>query len=318
MSMQNRYIQRNYVALEDTLRKRHSIKPPSIVSVRGTKGGAVLRWVNEDANAKGLNLYRNGELVNDKPMAPYLTFFIEKESGDFTYSVSAKGPGGIESPLSVPVACAAGTADTTPPLIVVISPPVSSPIGQPVWVKARLLDSRSYEEMSARLYYRTPGEKNWKMTLMERKVKAVFAVEIPGRSLTQKGLEYYVEASDGKNTSVYPPSSPEAPLSIAVSSPSDLKELPSPTTISVKEQQLVWGSAGKDAFWYRIYRSNRPDFKASPGNFVTYVAAGTMGFKDNGEGFDGATLKGDWYYRVTAVSRSGVESRATAAAKVVY
>jgi hypothetical protein len=156
------------------------------------------------------------------------------------------------------------------------------------------------------------------MIVMERKVKAIFAVEIPGSDLTQRGLEYYIEASDGTNTSVYPPSSPETPLSIAVTSPSDSKGLSSPSNIGLKEQKVTWDSGGKDEFWYRIYRSNRPDFKASPANFVTYVAAGTRGFKDNGEGFDGEMLKGDWYYRVTVVSRTGVESLPTPAVKVTY
>jgi hypothetical protein len=318
MSMQNRYIQRNYVALEDTLRKNQSLKAPFIVSARGTKGGAVVRWVNEDAKATGLNVYRNGELVNEKPMAPFVTFFVDKGNGTFAYSVSAKGPTGKESPLSIPAGCAAGTADTIPPHIVVVSPPVSCPIGQAVWVKARILDNRSYEEISAKLCYRAPGEENWKMVVMERKVKAIFTIEIPGRDLTQRGLEYYIEASDGTNFSVYPPSSPGTPFSIAATSSSDSKEIPTPVKIRREGQKLTWDLAGKDAFWLRIYRSKKPDFNASPATFVTYVAAGTTGFKDNGEGFDGEALKGDWCYRVTAVSRSGFESTPTPAIKVTY
>jgi hypothetical protein len=318
MSMQNRYIQRNYVALEDTFRKGQTLKAPSSVTSRGTKDGAVLRWTNESQDVKGFNVYRNAELVNEKTLAPFLRSFVDRMSGIFSYSVSARGEAGKESPLSVPVVCAAGKADTTPPLIVVVSPPVSSPVGTPIWVKARLLDTRSYEEISAKLYYRAPAAMKWKMVVMERKVKAIFAVQIPGSDLTQKGLEYYIEASDGTNTSVYPPSSPETPLSIAVTSPSDPKEVSSPTNIGLKEQKVTWDSGGKDVFWYRIYRGNRPDFKASPANFVTFVAAGTTGFKDNGEDFDGATLKGDWYYRVTAVSRSGLESVPTPAMKVTY
>jgi hypothetical protein len=91
-----------------------------------------------------------------------------------------------------------------------------------------------------------------------------------------------------------------------------------PKTVSVKELKLSWENAGNNTFWYRIYRSNKPDFRTGPSAFVTFVAKGTTGFKDNGEGFDGALLKGDWYYRITAVSASGMESAASAAVKISY
>jgi hypothetical protein len=263
-------------------------------------------------------VYRYGELVNEKPMAPFVTFFIDKESGTFSYSVSAKGPAGTESPRSIPVTCTSGTADTSPPLIILVSPPASSPVDQAVWIKARLVDNRSYEEISAKLRYRAPGEKQWKTVEMDRKVKAIFAAEIPAREVTQLGLEYYIEASDGTNSSLFPPSAPEVLLSVVTTSMTRPKELPSPAAPGVKDQRLTWSSTSMEAFWYRIYRSNRPDFKAGPANFVTYVAAGTTGFKDNGEGFDGMALKGDWYYRVTAVSRFGIESPPSPALKVTY
>ncbi|MCX6134280.1 MAG: carbohydrate-binding protein [Ignavibacteriales bacterium] len=318
MSMQNRYIQRNYAALEDTLRKGQTLKAPTSVSVRGTKDGVIVRWASDDPNAAGFTVYRSGEPVNEKSLARHVRFFVDRLDGVFSYSVTARGMDGKESPLSVPVVCAAGKADSTAPQIVLVSPPGTGVSGQPAWIKARILDTRSYDEISAKLYYRAPEQKKWNVVPMDRRTKAVFAAEIPGTDLTGKGVQYYIEASDGTNTAVYPPSSPAAPLSIAVSAASDSKWPLCPANIGLKERKLTWDSIGKDAFWYRIYRSNKPGFKAGPANLVTYVAAGTTGFKDNGEGFDGAALKGDWYYRVTAVSRSGVESPATPAVKIVY
>jgi hypothetical protein len=51
---------------------------------------------------------------------------------------------------------------------------------------------------------------------------------------------------------------------------------------------------------------------------VTFIDAGTTRFRDNGEGFDGMRLKGDWYYRITAVDRLGNESTASGAVRVTY
>ena len=318
MSTQNRYIQRNYVALEDTLWKKQPVKAPTNVSVRGTKDGAIIRWISEDPNATGFNVYRNGDLVNKQPFAHQTRYLIDKASGVFSYVVSTKGMDGTESPCSVPVVCAAGNADTSAPLIVVVSPPASGSSGQPAWIKARILDGRAYEEISAKLYYRIPAQKKWIALQMQRKTKAIFAAAVPGSDIAAKGVEYYIEASDGKNVAVYPPSSPGIPLSIVVS-PSINDQMPSvPQGISVKEQRLTWDNKDASAFWYRIYRSNTPEFKAGPSNFVTFLDGGTRGFKDNGEGFDGEELKGIWYYRVSSVSSSGMESKPSPAIQVTY
>ncbi|TSA24684.1 carbohydrate-binding protein [bacterium] len=318
MSMQNRYIQRNYVAREDTFRKSQVVKAPSNVMARGTRRGAVITWVHENPNATGFNIYRNGELANDKPLSPPAAIFVDNGNGSFSYSVTVRVPSGEESPPSIPATCTAGTADVTPPFIVVVSPPASSPVGQGVWVKARVVDTRAYDQISAKLHYRTMGEKSWRTSGMERKVKAVFVSEIPASQVTEKGVEYYVEASDGDNVALCPPSSPESGFSISTYTPTDMNEPLKPTTVQSKDQKLSWTTEDKSVFWYRIYRSDKPGFKASPANFVTYVAAGTTEFKDNGEGFDGAVLKGDWFYRITAVGRSGNESLPSKDVRVTF
>ncbi len=82
MSSQNRYIQRNYVAKEDTLRKVQVLKAPSGVTVRGTLDGAVVRWNDGDQSAAGFNIYRDGKRINDKLIAQTATSFTEKHSGN--------------------------------------------------------------------------------------------------------------------------------------------------------------------------------------------------------------------------------------------
>ena len=51
---------------------------------------------------------------------------------------------------------------------------------------------------------------------------------------------------------------------------------------------------------------------------MTYISAITNSFKDIGEGFDGAKLKGNWYYRVTAVDKAGFEGLSSKPAIVQY
>lgn len=65
------------------------------------------------------------------------------------------------------------------------------------------------------------------------------------------------------------------------------------------------------AFWYRIYRSDRPEFAAGPDTFLTYVAKDTTSFLDNGLNLAGQKLAGPWYYRVSAVDKEDSESAPT-------
>jgi hypothetical protein len=318
MSSQNRYIQKNYVAKEDTLRSRQDLKAPALVMARGTSKGAIVSWKSDESQAIGFNIYRNGKKANKQPLPQNSTSFTDFADGIFAYSVTALDASGKERPMSVPSTCDAGKADQSPPQIVMISPPISNPVGQPVWVKARILDNRTYESISAILHYRVPGELAWNNLKMERKTKAVFAATIPDNAVGEKGVEYFVEASDETSTSLFPASSPSQALSVATFSNPELGTSLIPTKVVVKDQSLTWNEAGEKAYWIRIYRSNQENFTAGPATYVTYVAATTKSFKDNGEGFDGSTLKGNWYYRVTAVDKAGNESRPSEAVLVKY
>jgi fibronectin type 3 domain-containing protein len=78
---------------------------------------------------------------------------------------------------------------------------------------------------------------------------------------------------------------------------------------------LSWTSS-PGAFWYHIYRSDRPGFEAGPDTLLTYVAANTTSFRDNDLDLAGRKLTGTWYYRVTAVDKEDRESAATKAVAV--
>ncbi len=214
-STQNRFVQENYVARENLLRKKLAIQPPAEVTARGLRDGAVVTWANEEKNATGFHVYRDGKRLTNSPLPATTRSYRDKADGRFRYAVSVVTAGG-ESLPSVPWTCEAGGADRTPPQVVVVSPPTSIPIGQPASVKARVLDGRAYELISATLCWRTLGASSWKRIGMTRRVKAVFTAEIPAAAIGGKGVEYYVEARDGHNATLYPASAPQQNLSLVV------------------------------------------------------------------------------------------------------
>jgi hypothetical protein len=187
--------------------------------------------------------------------------------------------------------------------------------GEPVRVEARILENRTFESISATLYYRVLGSRSWKSLPMARRVKAVFTAQVPGGDVRVGGVEYYVEASDGSNVALYPVSAPTVPLTVVTCAVGRLSVPASPVLLSVRDQSLSWTPSG-GAFWYRIYRGSRPGFAAGPDTLLTYVAGSTFAFRDNGLDFAGSKLTGSCYYRVTAVDRDDRESKTTEAASV--
>jgi hypothetical protein len=319
VSSQNRFVQLNYVKKENELRKGLAVQPPSAVSARGTPKGAVITWRAEVqspmSQVQAFNVYRDGKKLNASLLPPGTATYTDKADGRFRYTVTAGAADGTESLPSVPMTCEAGAADRTPPHIVVISPPTSTMEGAPVWVEARILENRSYANVSATLHYRALGAKKWRSMPMTRRVKAVFTAQILAREVTASGVEYYVEASDGSNVAVFPASAPAMPISLVTYTTGSASVPASPGLLSAKGQVLSWTTSPR-AFWYRIYRSDRAGFEAGPDTLLTYVAAGTTSFHDNGFDLAGRKLTGTWYYRVTAVDKNDRESAPTKAAAV--
>jgi hypothetical protein len=329
VSSQNRFVQLNYVKKENDLRKGLTVQPPASVTARGTPKGAVVTWQvaesvqgpkskvqSPESGVRGFTVYRDGGKLNASLLPATATTYTDRANGRFRYTVTAVAADSAESLPSVPVTCEAGTADRTPPHIVVISPPTSAPEGAPVWVEARILENRSYDSISATLHHRVPGARKWKSMPMTRRVKAVFTAQIPAREVTASGLEYYIEASDGSNLALFPVSAPAMPISLVTCTTAGRASVPaSPNLLSAKDQTLSW-TPSPGAFWYRIYRSNRPGFEAGPDTLLTYVAGNTTSFRDNGLDFAGGKLTGTSYYRVTATDKNDRESAPTKAAAV--
>lgn len=319
VSVENRYIQKNYLIKEHGLRRELWARPPANLAIRGTKDGVQLTWLADQPGGRGFFVYRDGKKVSDKPLPPTATGFTDKADGVTRYTVTTLLWDDRESPPSLPVSCPAGGADHTPPQVVVISPPTTVLAGQPVEIKARLLDTRGYDLLSATLCYRTPGVETWTRLPMTRRVKAVFTAVIPPESLPAQGIEYYIEAADGDNVGTFPAGAPAQPLSLTVEPPASAGQtLEAPAGLQAQDHLLHWSPVAK-AFTYRIYRSKDPAFTPGPDNYLTYVAAdAALQFEDAGEDFWAKPLQGNWYYRVTAVNRTGGEGNPSPAASLVW
>ncbi len=101
------------------------------------------------------------------------------------------------------------------PRITSISPPVSHPKGQPLSIKISLLDDNEDKDLSAVFYCRKPGSSSaWTKHPMTREVKSTFTIDLPGEWITEEGLEYYFQATDGENISVFPVTAPHMNLSL--------------------------------------------------------------------------------------------------------
>ncbi|HEU4554123.1 MAG TPA: carbohydrate-binding protein [Chitinophaga sp.] len=314
VSMQNRFIQKNYMPeISRRLLNAYGAPAPENLQVKGTMNGALLTWDMPRPGSRGFVVYRNGERITTRPLPADARSYEDNAGGIAYYQVRSIRWDDMESVPSVPAYCAAGSADSTPPQIVVISPPTTLLPGQPLWIKARLLDGRAHELLMANLYYRVPGAHNWQQLHMTRRVKAVFTAVIPANGITADGLEYYITATDGANQSVFPADAPAHPLSL-MQEPFNATAAPlAAPEVQTQQQSLTWQPVS-DAAYYHIYRSQQNDFTPGPDNLLTYMAAdAALTFTDNGENLLAQPLQGSWYYRIAAVDKNGYEGPASEA-----
>lgn len=313
VSMQNRFIQKNYLPeINKRLLNSYGAPAPDNLQAKGTHDGAILNWEMNHPGSRGFIILRNGERITENVLPANTRRYEDKSSGPAKYEVISVRWDDMGSIPSIAATCEAGNADKTPPQIVVISAPTSALAGQPVWIKARLLDNREYNLLNATLYYRKPGTKDWHQLAMTRKVKAIFTAVIPADQVESEGLEYYIAAIDGDNKSVFPADAPAQPLSLTQEKlPVTAASLTAPDVQS-QQQSLNWQPV-TNASYYHIYRSQDKDFTPGPENFLTYIAAdAALSFTDNGEDLLAQPLQGAWYYRITAVDPHGYEGPASA------
>ncbi|NII25829.1 carbohydrate-binding protein [Pseudoflavitalea sp. X16] len=316
VSVQNRFIQNNYRDLGWKQLNSYMAIPPENVEARGTQTGARLYWQTDNPNIRGFFIYRDGKKINNELLPAHTRQYEDKADGQHAYEVHPVCWGNDAELPSISVPCLAGNADAAAPQIVIISPPTSVLAGQSVWIKARLLDNRSDELLTATLYYRSAGTKEWKQLPMTRRVKAVFTAAIPATTITEKGIDYYISATDGSNTAVFPADAPSLPLSLVQEKATRLVPSLKAPVATTDKYTLKWQPV-KGAFYYRIYRSQQKECAAGPENNLTYIAAdAALTYTDNGQDLRAQPLTGAWYYRITAVDRQGYESLPSAAVAI--
>lgn len=317
VSVQNRFIQKTYLARADELERSFPVCPPTNVVAYGLPTGAILRFQNAHSNVIGFNIYRNKVKINASPLPPDKTEYIDNHNGFASYSITAIDAQGNESPHSVYAFCKAGKADNEPPQIIVISPQTTIPAGGKFQVKARCIDNRDPQCLSVYLYFRKFGSKEWTKLMMTRRVKAIFTATISQQQLNDIGIEYYIEATDGNNVSEYPQGAPRNRLSAIVTPVKTNSQPYAPQEVRVAGKTIKW-SPVQNARWYRIYRGSENNFVAGAHSYLTYVDAATTEFTDNEFDFEGNKLYGTMYYIMTAVTIDDVESPSSQIISITY
>lgn len=324
VSFQNRFVRQHYVPTFEQMRAEQTVPAARRLEARGTATGAILRWQDDYQSAASYHIYRNGQRITKLPVWASGDGGVYEDvfDGAAVYQIQSNSKPGAwqdrsESPLSVPARCLAGNADTTPPQIVVISPPRSALRGQPIEIVARTIDNRDDALISAVCFWRSAGDKQWVAAPMPRRTKAIFAVSIAPKSSAPL-IEWYLQASDGANIAVYPANAPRGVMTTLVIPSQDDRPPAAPARLEADKNALVWRHNGKDVWGFLIYRAKQPDFVAGPATFVTYVAANTLRYEDFPMDFDGNRLNGVWYYKVRAVDQLGNASQPTEAVSVAW
>ncbi len=102
--------------------------------------------------------------------------------------------------------------DNQPPLIE-HQPLASAPPKQSITIKAKIVDNSKIA--FPRIYYRQVGETKYQFVTMQFK-NNLFLADIPAFMVSQKGVEYYIEAFDEHGNGPAHFGEPEAPLRIAI------------------------------------------------------------------------------------------------------
>ena len=318
VSTQNRFVQLRYVARETQLRNEQEIKAPLNVSAEGTADGAQISWEYEQNQADGFYVYRDGERISPLLSGSVRTYADVYDQAA-SYTVRAVNAQGQEGEASIAQTCLAGSGDQEAPQVFVVSPPTSVIEGQDLQVKARVLDGRVDACISAQIHYRPMGsEEAFVSEPMERRVKSVFTASLDTAGFANTGIEYYITVSDGDIQSVWPATAPQLNAVCTVSEdPQGAHAVKAPMEITAENGEISWSAAEGDVFWYRIYRSDDPDFEPSMANFITYVEGNTTQFSDVDRDIDGSKLSDQtMYYKVTAVDDQLNESIPTQAVEV--
>ncbi len=314
-SIQNRYVQERYLAMEKQLSDSSDVKFPTYIQARGTKTGAVISWQNNEKDAAGFYVYRNGVQINKDILSENLSEYYDTFNGKAVYQVSVESRSGKLSWKSETSICHSGSADKESPYIVVVSPPVSARNKQGGEIIVRILDNREYKSINATMYYRNAGDKQWKNQPMQRRVKAVFTARFPLES--SSGLiEYYVKADDGDNISFYPATAPELNQTL-VYEPNPVSGFHGRPEIRIDGRKIHWKPV-ENAFIYKIYRTDKSGQEPDASSFLTYIPATILHFEDKAQDYIGNNLSGTHYYRIVAEDKEGNRSSPSQIVEMEY
>ena len=315
MSVQNRFIQQNYVKKIKELRKYQQVQAPAYIVAKRTLKGALVTWRNEEPSADYFVVSRNGEEIASVPCD--VTTYNDEYNGKAVYTVCAVDTDKKRSPCGIPSYCLAGNADEEAPFIMNTSPATSIGRGENIDIKLSVVDNSLGSFLSATLYYRRMGsDGKWIALPFKYRIRSTFAVTIPSGQVPSEGIKYYVEVSDSRNIATYPVNASEQLHTIIVTD-NELEKMPVPVIQTRHGERLQWNKVS-GANVYKIYRSKTPKFAADACSFVTFVGSNTTAFRDNGFDRDGTPLRGSYYYRVTSVNRHGIESDASQTIKIDY
>ena len=176
----------------------------------GTSGACDLDWVQDDYDTfAGYNLYRatsydsSQEIsqqsftkVNSSILSDITFSDTNVEQGkDYFYYFTVIDTAMNESKPSNVVKCT--PLDEEKPMIT-HTPVKAAAVGDQIAIKADVQDNVSVA--SVKLYYRQAGDSTWKNVNMRNISGSTYTGTISAYEVTEGALEYYISASDGRNT----------------------------------------------------------------------------------------------------------------------
>ena len=188
------------------------------MQANGADGYVALEWTQDDYETMaGYNVYRS-----EQPDGTYTKLNRTLISQDNTAYVDDNvDPGvlyyyyftvvGTDLKESEPSGIAMASAhDTTPPTVTHTAV-VQAPVGAAISIVANVYDNLNVA--SVKLYYRTKGQTDYSWVEMYCNANASgrYTATIPAGIVTADGVEYYIEASDGRqNGSLYNATNPQS------------------------------------------------------------------------------------------------------------
>ena len=154
----------------------------------------------------GYNIYRSDTKGGDyKRINSFVVPYVQGQLNytdsdvsagrDYYYKFRVVKTGGEESEFSN--VAVATTADTIAPNVYHV--PIENTIANlPLTVLATVIDNKTVYESN--LFFRLKGDTEYKRIPMEKIAENQYRANIPGSQVSARGIEYYIEASDGLNT----------------------------------------------------------------------------------------------------------------------